>query len=137
MDSAAAAFADLTVNYEDRRAEETPGVARPTLTTVNNHLRRRANQNPHLTAWHNFHPGDDPDADAQGPISRGQAYRYSLLGCVVQPAPPLPKPALAKPMAQPLPAKQPKLKVAAEGQPRPRRTAEQPAIVAKPAPSSK
>jgi hypothetical protein len=137
MDTATAAFADLTVNYENRRAEEMPGVARPTLAAVNNHLRRHANQNPNLSAWHNFRPGDDPDADAQGPISRGQAYRYSLPGCVVQPAPPPPKPAPPKPLAQPLPAKQPKLKVAAEDQPRPRRTAEQPAVVAKPAPASK
>jgi hypothetical protein len=144
MATASAAFADLTVNYQDRRIEEQPGIRRPTLHVVDTFLNAAASQNPQLGAWHTFRPGDDHEADAMEGMARGQSHRRNMMSLVAgltplgapihaRPAPP-PAEQPAGPSRSPQQA-QPKLRVAAQDKPRPRRTAEQPVVVPKPAPS--
>ncbi|TID13823.1 hypothetical protein E6O75_ATG01801 [Venturia nashicola] len=161
MDSYSAAFADLLVDQNDRRIDDRPGIRRPSLAVIENHLSSEAAANPALVGWQTFKPNDDMQADAMEGMCRGQSHRRNMAARgppaatqftptrppplsqrpppLSQRPPPLSQrpPPLSQRPAQPAqPAQPAKLRVTAEEKPRARRTAEQPLYVAKPAPKS-
>jgi hypothetical protein len=118
-----AAFADLLVDYEERRIDENPSIRRPSARAVDNFFNAAAKDNAALASWVNYRAGDDHEADAIRGISRGQSHRRNM------PLVAEPTPALSRHVPQP------KLRVPVEEKSRTRRTADQPAVVHKPPPS--
>lgn len=127
MEGAAAAFADLLVDYEERRIDDKPwsNPGRPDPYEVDNYFNAAAEENPALKQWHNFRPGDDHEADALQGIARGQSHRRNI-----------PKIAQTNPPVFPRhPYQVARLRATVEEEDGTRRTVDQPAVVNKPAPS--
>lgn len=128
MDSLTAAFADLLVDQNDRRIDDRPGIRRPSLAVIENHLATEAASNPALVGWQTFRPHDDVQADAMEAMCRGQSHRRNMVARGRPAATQVTPTPLAAPPARSEPAK---LRVIAEEKPRARRTADQPLYVAK------
>lgn len=140
MASYSAAFLDLVVDQEDRRIDERPGIRRPSLTVIENHLSNEAAANPALFGWQTFRPNDDAQADAMEGMCRGQSHRRNMAARARQAATPITHAPLARPpkpsqLLPQRPSQPSKLGVTAEEKPRARRTADQPLYVARAAPS--